>query len=292
MTVSTALKKSRKYSTILVEFKYGDPNDWEYVRYADWTTDVTVKDITYQAFPKLKLDLRRRTGTLKEDGPIIELPLIAGGFTDLISNGEPHSPIFVKTFELIQSSGVSDLITTFVGKVKKTIRNAQGKKGLVRVELYSWKELLDSPLGFTADAKCSLSLGDSICSAGGVVDIDELQYEATVSAIDGKSITIGTITPVSPAPAVPSGDGGTTYFRLGYCEYKGLRLNIRDWKKTAPTVVNLVKQAPAAWIGQTIRMIPGCDKLDKTCDERYGNIGQFHGIGLKMPNYHPIIEKK
>ena len=265
--------KSNKDSYLLLTLQYGDSSDPEFSRYTDWTKGVSHSGATYTATPKLACKLPENSGKLDERPLEIDLPL--EGFVDVLSNGYPHSPVFVTLEESrIDDTGSQETDVHFRGKLKTSTRNPEGSSGIVRLECVSWKSLLDASLSFVADTQCVNMFGNEITCK---VVTAPYARQGVVSSILGNTVVITGMVPVT----------NPLQWLRGYVEYRGLRLQIREYE-TGDTF-HLVKEPPGSWAGQNVKVAAGCNLYIETC-RFYNNEGNFNGIGYATPRYNPVIE--
>lgn len=276
-------------------------------RFTNWSSDVFVNGQKYTSLVTMGIELPNNTGVFKEKDAGIELPFTANGFTDKSSNGEPFAPMFLTIYEFARpvdgSNQSSDLLTLFAGRVIRTLRNYQGRNGVVRYEAQSAKSRLNVPLGLVANHHCVWTLGGRGCAglgftAGGSPIVGasvfySQQRIGTVTTITGKRVTLADIFDdgsgdlnMFPWSTLTAG-----FWSRGFLERKGVRLLIRQWLKPGATnTFDLVREPPAEWINQRVRLYPGCDKTVQTCRSRWNNEAQFGGMGYAVPAYNPILE--
>lgn len=283
------LDAAKKQHYHLVKFAYGDAAG-TVERYTDWSADVSYDSATWTSKPQLAITFPANTGALDEKALVLEFPLDASAndlFEDLVS-GEPFSPVYVTVIHgslgLPDDAGADEhLIACLSWRVVKATKNPTEKRGIVRLEAVSPKSQLKVPLGVPANYHCAWTLFGTGC------DLTRASYvdTGTLTAIDGTDEKKVTITGVSVS--VPGGTPGKTFHR-GYVEKDGIRVPIRDWSSGAPTTFFLARRPPAAWVGATVTVVPGCDKTIETCRNRWDNETRFAGLGYAIPDYHPVHE--
>lgn len=278
--MSAPSKGPSKGQVLLVEFEYGDPAAPTLTRIATASESIPASGGDYASEPRVDVKLPRMTGTLKQKEAQVEVPLAAGGFSDAASNGEPHSPILCRVWERIEWGGEVATRSLFSGRVRLVTRNAGGRRGRVRLDVASPKDMLDVRLGISISHSCRWTFGDQhTCK----VDADALEKQGTVVSIDGPVLQVSGVT----------GDYGgakARWWHRGSMRRDGLVLSIRDWTEAQEDRYVLVREPPAGWLGQMVTVRPGCDKLYPTCSQRWGNAGNFQAIGYGMPSYNPVIE--
>lgn len=272
--MTRAISGNSQERWLLVEFSYGDPTAFDYERLTSWTQDVEHESETWTSLVTLAVSLAPNTGGLQEGVTTITLPLVADGFADKASNGERHSPIFVRVLEQIRDPngvGTLDTLTLFKGRVK----TAKRRKDTVSFDCVSAKGKFQVQIGVTCDVQCRWTLGDHHCK----VDLAPLDETATVDSVSGRTVTLDAIS-----------DPDATYWSRGYMERNGLRIDIRAWRDTDPLVFELADPPPAEWVGEQVTVVPGCDKTYATCVARFNNESNFGGMGIAMPAWHPSFE--
>lgn len=280
---------SKKQHYHLVKFAHGDAAG-TVERYTDWSADVTYDSATWTSKPQLAITFPANTGTLDEKALVLELPLEGSSndlFEDLVS-GEPFSPVYVTVIHgslaLPDDAGADEhLIVCLNWRVVKATKNPAGKRGIVRLEAVSPKARMKVSLGLAATPTCQWTLFGNGCALTRATYVDT----GTLTAIDGTDNKKVTITGVSVS--VPGGTPGDT-FRFGYVEKDGIRIQIREWTSGASTTFYLRRKPPAAWVGATVTVVPGCDKTITTCRNRWDNEERFQGCGYAIPDYHPVHE--
>lgn len=279
--MSPNLEAPSKLGTLLLELRYG-AGAATFARYAAQTSDVGFGGETFASTPGLECaEPIERTGGLREARPRISLPL--DPFTDVLSDGRAHSPVFARLIELSDGPDGVEALYLFRGRVSKTTRNPRGRPSSVLLELANDKHHAEgAALGLNLDSDCQFFLGGPGC----FVDLAPHTISRTITFLsylgDPKAILVSGGLPVSP-PAK---------FRRGYVEVDGLRLSIREH----PTPYGggelwLAREPPPTWLGASATLVPGCDLKQETCDESWDNLSNFGGSGLEVPSYHPITEQ-
>lgn len=274
--MSFAYAQPEKESLCLVTFQYGDPTTPTFSRYTDWTEDYVGG---FVATPAMKITIPENSGAFEERPLKIEMPLDA--FTTLLSSGLPHSPIYVRVQEITRAlSGGPQAtnLTHFMGRVMRSTRNYNGKKGRVMIQALSIKSRLEKSLALPCNHHCIWTLFGRGCGLSSIGFTTEV---VTLDAIDGKVVTT-TTAGVTSRP--------DKFWHRGYLEYDGLTISIQNWSSADPTKLYLMKQPPSAWLSATLRAVAGCDKTIETCRDRFNNEEHFGGFGYAIPSHHPILE--
>jgi hypothetical protein len=275
----------KKLSRYLLEFAYG-ASAGTAARFTNGTASEVYDGDTYSSLPKVAIELPGNTGTLEEGVLKIEVPVDAHALFTALASGEKHSPVYVTVVQVnepLQDDGGSDevLVLCRMWRVAKATKNPARKRGIVKLEATGAKADLKVPLGMPANYQCVWQLFGNGC------DLDAVSDTGTLTAIDAADNKKVTITGVSVT--VPGATPGKTFHR-GYVEKDGMRLEIRDWSSGASTTFFLERKPPAAWVGQTVTVVPGCDKSIETCRARWDNEERFQGCGYAIPDYHPHFE--
>jgi hypothetical protein len=270
----STIGRSEKTSQLFLEFRYGDPAAPTYARFTDWTEDTILGSQSYDSTPDMEVRAPEISGILNDKTLQVALPLKVNGFTDRLSNGTPHSPIYVTLRELLRSldGGSSEQqVVLFKGRVSRVIRNPNGRTNSVGIEAKSLKSQMDVPMGLPANHQCVWTFGGRGCF------VTVPTENGTLATITGKTVTI-------------TGLAGHAdrYWHRGFVERQGLRLLIREWVNG--TSFELAKEPPADWATQTVKVYAGCDKTIETCRARWSNEINFGGFGYAIPAYHPVFE--
>lgn len=279
-----AIARPEKESYLLVEFRYGD-GAASFARYTDWAQLTN----GHTSVPTMEVDLPPNTGTFQEKEARVVLPLDA--FTDRISDGLPHSPIFVRIEEYtlgLASGDEGSLLTHFRGRVERTIRNYQGRSNMVGVLALPAKSRLDVPLGFQCNHH------DEARIFGPMSGLTQAAHEKNgqIAAIDGKEVTISTPASLITNPTAPGGNN-TRFWERGWLEKDGLRIGIHIWTIADPTVFVLRKRPPSDWLlagANSILFVPGSHGTIEDARDVWDDEENFLGLGYAMQSYNPIIE--
>ncbi len=292
--MSEAIDLASKETYLLVSFIHAGGEQF----YTDWTSDVPFGGKIYLSFPDIEVKLPANDGLFGEKVCSISIPLDSNlsHFSQRISNGQPHAPVAVVVREIMRSTapGPSQNVNKpFVGEIQTTIRNVRGRVDKIKINCLPIKALLaDIALGLPATVTCGNNLGDAGCK----VDLldDNRTVSVVVASIDGLEVTIDSQATVEAKP--------DRFFHRGFVQFEGLNITVRDWVDSAPLKLQLVRQAPAHWVGQTISLVAGCDHTLAVCKARFlppggapvgttGNESNFNGRGIAMPPYHPVFEE-
>lgn len=275
----TAINQSNKRSFTLVKFTFGDPAAPTVKRFANVAADVTGSDGVFLAKPDMAVIIDMFTGVFDEKPLKIRLDKSSDSFFDDISNGEPHSPIFVEIWELIESvDGTDDELKLFSGRIAKVFDNFQGKQNQIQIECRTWKGKIDIPLGVLATHQCPWIFTQEPC------DVVARTFAGVVDSIVGFEVTLT----AAPATGSPPATFFPREFHRGYMKRDGLRITIRDWE--SGVVFKMTKPPPQEWIGNAVTLVAGCDKTIETCRTIHDNEERFNGLGFAMLPYNPNYE--
>ena len=276
LTTTTANPQVEADHWLFVGCQWGTV-DPQFQGYCSSSEERVLLDRRYSPAPALEVSYGKASGVLREQPTSFSLPM--DGFLDALSGPDPHAPVAVTILELRKDGGENDIKTRFVGSARKAYRNANGKRGIVRVECVSFKALLEASVAPTTDVQCANTFGGPGC----FIDTAALTEDAFVDDVSGVVATLSGLTPITN-PSLGK------YWHRGYLDLNGLRIGIRDWDQSNPGRFVLNRPAPASWKGLTVKATPGCDLFEMTCGGRWGNLPRFNGRGKAMPNYNPTIE--
>lgn len=266
--MSDSAKAPQKDCYFIIEFKFGDPAHPSYKRYTDWTSNVFFQGNTYESRSEIEVKAGKRSGNLNEEHGTLVMPI--DSFIDSISRGEPHSRIFSKVTQFMIDKNDAQGHVVHLGRVMKTVRNFEGRKERVKLELSTWKDMLKVSLGLGANRQCPWTFGQNGCF------LVPQKSSGILTSISGADVVI---TGVASKP--------NRFWHKGYIALGGLQITIRNWKQgTSFTLINI---PPADWLNQSVTVVEGCDKLVKTCESK-DNLEHFAGFGIAMPKYNPQFE--
>jgi hypothetical protein len=202
-----------------------------------------------------------------------------------MTTGEPHAEVTMEISEVNKDpvGSIPTVVTRpFIGKVVKARLNYEGQADVVLFQALSEKGIIATAnQGVQANIQCSNSLGGRYCREG--VDILDHTFSVTITAID-----VGELT----CTGVPTGKDDR-YFEFGYVESQGLRLMVQGWRNAAngdESKVQLMRQAPARWVGRTVTLVAGCPKTVEICRSRFNNEENIRPFGYGIPSYDPQFE--
>jgi len=305
----TVIEKPKKQQFAIVELKWGGsilPNPAGaiddskiFLRLTDNTTDVVVEGETYSAVPAMEFKLAENTGLLDEAPTDIIIPEVALD-SEMVSG--PFSPMFVTVRNVLREGVNEESHYLHVGKLHRTVRNYRGKDGQALLQSVSWKSRLKVRPGLIANHQCQWALFGKGCRTQGwdrdlsglgppqqtpTPDIGSAISGCTVDVINGQLVTVSNIFIET---------GKAKYWYGGFLEHRGLRIKIIDWDEIYfgvggdETIFTLEERAPASWLSQPMRALPGCDKFVETCRATWDNEANFSGIGHAILTYNPLIE--
>lgn len=269
---------------LLVEFRHGS-NAATPVRY----TNLEQNFGGYTSTPTMEVDLPDNTGMFGEKEARIILPLDA--FTDRLSDGRPHSPIYVRIEEQIRGLQAGEAGTNLVhfrGQVERGIRNYQRRAGRVAILALPAKSRLDVPLGLQANHH------DEARIFGPMSGLTQLTHDQTgqIATIVGKTVTISTPNGNVTAPTAPGGTNDR-FWERGWLEKDGLRIQVHIWSITDPTTFVLREKPPADWLlagGSSILFVPGAHGTIEDARDVWDDEEHFLGFGYAVPDWNPLIE--
>ena len=275
----TALDQSNKRSFALVKFTFGDPAAPTIKRFTNVAADVTGTDGVFVANQNMAVTLDAFSGVFDEKPIRIDMDKTVDSFFDDISRGEPHSPIFVEVWELIESiDGTDEEIKLFTGRVTKVFDNYRGKQNQIRIEARTWKGKIDIPMGVIATHQCAWIFTGEGC------EVVARTFAGTIDTIVGFTVTLT----VAPATGSPPTTFFPREFQRGYMKRDGLRITIRDWN--TGLVFQMTKPPPLEWVGKAVTLVAGCDKTIETCRTIHDNEERTIPLGFAMLPYNPNYE--
>ena len=289
--MTRALDRPEKAQFHLITFTFGAPE--QVLRYTNWDSAIDPGGLNFIPLPKIKITLAANTATFGTGATKISM-LISDSPTllDPLTRGTPFAPVAVTIEEVIDPARIGDDgATQFVasGAIYSTRRNADGKEGLVILEVRNKKTLLDTPMGFQINAHCPWRLSGPGCNESSHGPAGYSPENATVS-VDGKQITVqdaGLILDLT----------GTRSWSRGFIERDNVKIGIFNYDDTqngnTTKVFQMVRQAPEEWEGQVCQFTPGCTKQvdgDGGCRDAWDNEEGFGGSGTSIPAYSPITE--
>lgn len=251
--------------TNLITFTYGA----SVARYVAGARNYTDGD-TFTALPCLEIDLKKQTGSAKDEpitvrlSPVVPLITVLNGFS------------FTKIDVVIEEVDVLAPATRrvlFKGYLAKIVGNKNGRNDLIEIEMNGLRAPLASPLGIPANNTCSWVFGDKNCA----IALGALMVATTITSIPEKTKIV-----IASAANVPP------YFFRGFVQVDGLRIMVRD--HIAATELILVDPVPPEWAGAACSIAPGCNKTIGDCRDKWSNETQFGGFGLAIPKFHPLFE--
>ncbi|MCZ2418679.1 MAG: phage BR0599 family protein [Burkholderiales bacterium] len=287
-----SLPRNNVYHMVLFEFAQGREE-----RFTDWTAEVEDGSAnTYAPCPTMSIKFPANTGVREEKPVTIEMPVEASTLFEALTGHEPMGPCYVTVkravLPLPDDSGSEQVVDVCVRyRVRKATKRPGGKRGIVKIEALGPKATLPVLLGLAATPECQWTLFGRGC---GVAQIESL---GTLDSIDEDDLKKVTITGLDDAASLAPGDTPGDFWTRGYVTsnvgiHAGARIPIRMWSASDPTTFYLARKPPAEWVGETVVVVPGCDKLYATCVGRYNNAGNFAGAGVAIPARHPTYESE
>ena len=274
----TQLQRSHKTAVYLLEFSWGDPAAPETpVRLTDWTADFPFQGDLFLSDPRIEVKLPVNSGGLEEKALEILVPTdVDPLFADLAR--EAHADVEVSVIELLGADEVSpEPRIVFVGTLTEVDENHKDVDGQTLVIARSVKSELRTSMGIAANSQCGWNTFGFAC---GLFEADFEDTGGTVLSITGKTVAV---TGLAVASTV-------TYYNQGWLKKDGLRIKIRDWVDTAPTIFHLVRRPPTAWLSAAVSAVAGDDKLHTTCLTVFNNLDRFMGNGVGIPAWSPTFE--
>lgn len=276
----TALEQSSgaPYS-VLVTLRWGVSN---VARYCRWVSDLVVGGETFINVPSLKVFMDQpQTGGL-DDAPI-EVQIRSGlaPFNTLVQL-YPHAKVSV-VVEEIQPGDDSTLREMFTGQVVRASNRTIGGIGVARCKVAGVKSRLRGRLGLQALSDCGVGyFGDSLCQ----FDLAAATITGTVTAVGVGGIANRVEITIGSPPSMSN-----PRWNRGYLEIDGLRISIRRSFDDTVFTFDLREVPPPDWLGETVTLVPGCDRSIETC-RVHGREESFLGIATDCPDHNPLFESR
>lgn len=264
-----ALEAPTKTNVYLVQFTYGT----ETVRYTNAHQDEKHLGATFTSIPTLSVKIPEFTGGIQEDDFIVNLPR-ANTFAREIASGEAVPRVRMIVREKIDTRNHSHVDILHDGIAQVVTSNADGKADRYRFSSKTIKQRLDIKMGVPATITCQHTFGlSSDCG----IDETALQESVTITRVNpgGLVVTVASVTASTP-------------WTGGYLSLDGLRISIRDYAGADEFALKV--PPPPRWQGRTVVATPGCRKSWEACGFDWANQEQFLGLGVAIPDYHPLVE--
>jgi hypothetical protein len=233
--------------------------------------------VGWKSIPGIEFRFPENTGDLSDAElqitlSISEDPVLLGR----LASGIAFPPMQVHAWETVTDSGQTYV---FRGVLEDVEINPEEKKGRIRLLCKPHKTLLKTKMGLQCNVTCEWRLFGRGCSIQGVDGPQALVESrlAPVADLEGRGLLTGTYTPIDDPKS----------FVRGFAQFQGLNIDIVGWDPKEPNVFVMTKPPPDSWIGQTIRIYPGCDGSIETCRDTWDNEENFQGPGYGMPAYRP-----
>jgi hypothetical protein len=260
-----------KHLVAAVRFTWGDPV--KTAAYVRWERDEQAG--LYLSAPELDVKLERQDGGVAPAPGRVQL-LIERQPLNTLCRPYAHAPVTVEIGEVDPLNWADTFRIDFVGKAARTYRNKWKNRRLVEVEVVGLKERLGYPVGLPVLSSCQHVLGDEGCQK----DLGPHTFFVVCTGVVGRAVTFAGL-PARPIPA---------YFQWGEMNFDGLSVLVGD-DPGGNTLQSAYKNPPPEWVGQTLKVVAGCDKrIDGDCRTLYQNEHRFVGLGIKVPAYNPQYE--
>lgn len=281
--MTRAVDRPEKETYTLAEFRHGT-NAATIERYTDLERDFG----PFLSTPTMQVELPDNTGAFQEREARVVLPLDA--FTDRLSDGKPHSPIYLRIEQQLRGLTAGEAGTNLVhhrGRVERVIRNHQRRPGQVAIQSLLSKSRLDVPLGLQMNHHDEARLFGPM---SGVVQASH-QQTGQIATILGKVVTITTPRAQITAPTAPGGDN-SRFWERGWLERDGARIGIHIWTIADPTTFVLRETPPSDWLlagATSILFVPGTHGTIEDARAVWDDEEHFLGFGYSTPNYNTIL---
>lgn len=264
-------------SVVTATIEYGDTT----LRFCDADEDFSVGGDTFTSDPLLRAENPERSGSLEEDDGTLFLSSEWQFLFDA-ALGRAFPTIKVSVVEYVLPDQVggtqnAETIYHFRGRASVIELNPDGEEGVAKLTLLNPKQRTESPLDNLALERCRNDFGSGKVCQFGLSTADD---PGTLTAISRNSVTITGL----PTRA-------NRWYEDGYVEYQGLRIKIRYW--TSGTSFVLTQVPPVQWeetLPLSVDVYPGCDRSVANC-KTFGQTPNFRGIGIDIPEFHPVFQK-
>lgn len=271
------LQSTNQLSVLTVRFDFGT----QVLRFCDAAEDFVADGNTYTSDVNLRFEAPERSGLLEEDDGELFMSSV-WTFLQQSVDGRAFPPLTIEVVEYVMSSQIpatpaADVLYHYRGKVAVSEINPDGEEGVCKLTSTNPKQRTEKSLDSLALERCRNDFGSmKVCQ----FDRDAVIQTGTMTVIDRNTVTI---------TGIPSQING--WFQDGYVEYQGLRIKIRDWRSGDTFVLTQIP--PISWeesLPITVDVAPGCDKSRGNCNV-FNQNSVFRGIGIDIPDHHPVFEK-
>ena len=257
-------------SHLLVTFYFGEGDTRRY-------TDSSLPIPGFTSVPSMQVSNIKNSGTL--DSPKARIVLPSDDWLSRVASGVPHSPIKVRVQEItITPNGPVAGNMLLRADVEEVVKNFQKKKNRVAMMCVREQGQLDRALGLQCTHQCQWVVFGRGCG----LDRDAFGQFATVTGISGHTLTTST---------VQAGTKPAEYWHKGYAEFNDLRIPIRFTLNTNPLQFTMTRRCPDEWIGESIRLVPGCNGSVEVCRDTYNNEARIMNPGFAIPAHDPTYEQ-
>lgn len=234
-------------------------------RFTSEPVDTTFQTNTYSAVAITRGSIRE-TGELDAGGVVISVDKdnVLGS---LLTSIDVYQPVTLTIYRKhITDLDDTDFIIIFLGQIKTAKRRGPE----VEIECISVQGLLSRNVPRqSANITCMHMLYDNQC---GILKADERNTHA-VTKIDDP--TTKTIYPQITVPTADA-DGLGAHYSLGIVEFNGFE----SWivRHTPGGIMDLLIPLPGLIVTNNVDLLPGCDRISSTCDQKFSNFENFGGF--------------
>ena len=258
------------------------------VRFTDLDTDIVLdaSGNTLTSDTSLKVEFPERTAGVEEESCRLTLGLRDTSLLN-IAKGYAFQKVScrIRRFEFNSETGTSSIAASsyrmFEGRVSSARINPQGQDNLIELFVDNCKKDLEVASGRRLVPQCDLAFGGPVCG----VDLTPLVVSATINAVNGTTISI-TETVAGDITSNPQ-----HYWKEGTVWVNGLEIKVRNWDGSLD--MDLAQLPPEDWaalVPFSAEFIPGCRKVPFDC-RQFNNEERFSGLGIAIPDRHPIFER-
>jgi len=230
-----------------------------------WPYNSSDRDVTYnnQVFKTLRGGISdngiRQTAEASADTFVITAPADIE-VAQLFRGMPPSSEINLRVFDL--HYGEIDAINRFVGSISSVKWPTLDSCNITCNDIES--SMQRPGLTDTYSRSCTTTLYSLKCK----VNRDLYRVETTLQSLSGLIISSGTFA------SYPDGwfSSGYVEWAIGSGEYERRHIEVHIGSQ-----LQLLGGTSGLATGQAVRVYPGCDFLDTTCDGKYDNLPNFRG---------------
>jgi len=285
MSPTFAVDRPYKDSYIQVDITRAD-NDAFVAGYTNRDASVNSGGNNYPSFIDMSVEFAKNTAAL-DAGELetkVRLPVDGDAFLTKLGKGHPFPILNMRVRELVEGVNPGDLSSTLTwvwGLMVGYVKN-RPKRGWMELIVRPDKCEMDTPAGLICLGQCRNTLFTPPCAREGVYgpSLNTNKRTALVNSAVFQIMNVNAYTAIA-APKT---------FQRGYAEFDGARITIADWAPGSPNAFFMAEAVPPTWVGQTVTLVPGCNRSIEACRLQWANEEAFNGAGYVMPNDSPVTD--